>query len=209
MIYTYIMFKKKISWGLALFAAASLLSCSKDALPTPPCLGGDCDARMIFPADKDANGYYHIKLDWSREYLPYFIIDVEASTISPEYRYNDISFVQANFHSDTSWVIGDTLVMQVPLFKPFTGNWTQTGNLIPSSIVDLPLTQFAGIEVNVVQSATIQFSEDNGVLKSRRVVGPFIPTMIGDTVTIAMKVKWDAMYEKIQKDNFVEKFIVE
>ena len=33
--------------------------------------------------------------------------------------------------------------------------------------------------------------------------------MIGDTVTIAMKVRWDAMYEKIEKDNFVEKFIVE
>jgi hypothetical protein len=32
--------------------------------------------------------------------------------------------------------------------------------------------------------------------------------MIGDTVTIAMKVKWDAMYDQISKD-FVEKFIVE
>ena len=106
-------------------------------------------------------------------------------------------------------MIGDTLVMQVPLFRPFTGNWTQTGNLIPSSIVDLPLTQFAGIEVNVVQSNTIQFSEKQGVLKSRRVVGPFIPTMIGDTVTIAMKVQWDAMVEKVVKENFVEKFIVE
>ena len=203
------MFRKKISWGLALFAAASLLSCSKDALPTPSCTTGDCNAKMIFPTDKDANGYYHVKLDWSREYLPYFILDVEASTISPEYRYNDISFVQANFHSDTSWRIGDTLVMKVPIFKPFTGNWTQTGNLIPHTFQNLPLTQFAGIEVNVVQPNTIQFSEKDGVLKSRRVVGPFIPTMIGDTVTIVMKIKWDAMYEKVVKDNFVEKFIVE
>lgn len=209
MIYTYIMFKKKISWGLALFAAASLLSCSKDALPTPACESGDCDARMIFPTSKDSNGYYHVKLDWTREYLPYFILDVEASTISPEYRYNGISHVQANFDSDTSWVIGDTLVVQQPLFRPFTGLWTQNGNPLPSEWVDLPLTQFAGIEVNIVQSTTIMFSEKNGILKSRRVVGPFIPTMIGDTVTIAMKVKWDAMYDQISKDDFVEKFIVE
>ena len=208
MIYTYIMFKKKISWGLALFAAAAFLSCSKDPLPSPACETGDCEAIMIFPTDKDANGYYHVELDWTREYLPYFIIDVEASTVSPEYRYNGISHVQANFHSDTSWKIGDTLVMKIPIFKPFTGDWTQTGNLIPHTFQNLPLTQFAGIEVNVVQPHTIQFSEKNGVLKSRRVVGPFIPTMIGDTVTIAMKVKWDAMYE-VWEETGEEKFIVE
>ena len=204
------MFKSKISWGLALFCAAAIASCSSDDLPvTPACTSGDCDARMIFPVDRDVNGYYHVELDWSRDFLPYFIIDVEASTVSPEYRYNGISHVQANFHSDTSWKIGDTLVFVQPLFKPFTGDWTSTGNLLPSSFGEVYLTQFAGIEVNVVQPHTIQFSEKNGVLKSRRVVGPFIPEMIGDTVTIAMRVKWDAMYEQIEKDNYIEKFIIE
>ena len=209
MIYTYIMFKKKNSWGLALFAAASLLSCQKDTIASDTCLSGDCNARMIFPTILDSNGYYHMELDWSREYLPYFIIDVEADVLSPEYRINDYSYVEANFDSDTSWIIGDTLIITQPLFKPFTGTWTQQGNSLPNEWVNLPLTQFTGIEVNIVQPTTILFSEKNGVLKSKRVVGPFTPQMIGDTITIAMKVKWNAMEYSVVKDNFIQKFIVE
>ena len=67
-------FRKKISWGFAFFAAATLLSCSKDDIPIPACLTGDCDARMIFPTSNDSNGYYHVKLDWSREYLNFLNI---------------------------------------------------------------------------------------------------------------------------------------
>jgi len=71
------------------------------------------------------------------------------------------------------------------------------------------LTQFAGIEVNVVQNTNIQFRNVDGILKSRRVVGPFIPQMIGDTVTIAMKVEWNGTYNSQVKDKYLQKFIVE
>lgn len=209
MIYTYTMFRKKISWGLALFAAAAFLSCEKDDLsPSYICTNGDCDAAMIFPVLPDANGYYHVELDWSREYLPYFAVDVRASQVIPEFRYNEESVVSANFDSDTSWVIGDSLVMKVPLFRPFTGDWSQSGPL-PSGWQDVTLNQFEGIEVNIAQPTTIYFRKVGAAMESRRILGPFIPEMIGDTITVAMRVHWDAGNYSVTKDDYSQKFIVE
>jgi len=204
------MFRIKIARQLALFcAAASVFSCTIDPLPIDTCTTGDCDARMIFPTQADENGYYHIPLDWSRQYLPYFIIDVEASPIVEQLRYNGESVVEARFDSDTSWVIGDTLVMTVPLFKPFTGLYTQEGNPLPDQFVDISLTQFAGIEVNIAQSTGIYFRQSGDKLTSRRVLGPFIPQMIGDTITVAMRVLWEAGSYSVLKEDYFEKFIVE
>lgn len=204
------MFRIKIARQLALFcAAASVFSCTVDPIPVDTCTTGECDARMIFPTQVDENGYYHVKLDWSRQYLPYFIVDVQATPVSEELRYNGESVVEARFDSDTSWVIGDTLVMTVPLFKPFTGLFTQEGNPLPDQYLDIPLTQFAGTEVNIVQPTGIYFRQSGNKLVSRRVVGPFIPQMIGDTITVAMRVLWDAGSYSVVKDNYVEKFIVE
>ena len=209
MIYTYTMFRKKISWGLALFAAAAFLSCEKDDLsPSYICTNGDCDAAMIFPVLPDANGYYHVELDWSREYLPYFAVDVRASQVIPEFRYNEESVVSANFDSDTSWVIGDSLVMNVPLFRTFTGDWSQSGPL-PSGWQDVTLNQFEGIKVNIAQPTTIYFKKVGAAMESRRILGPFIPEMIGDTITVAMRVHWDAGNYSVTKDDYSQKFIVE
>ena len=210
MIYIKTMFRK-ISWGLALFCAAAIaVSCQKDDLPpTDICTNGECDATMIFPVQRDANGYYHVPLDWSREYLPYFSVDVRASQVIPEFRYNDESVVRANFDSDTSWIIGDSLVMTVPIFRPFTGDWNQSGSPLPVGWQDISLNQFAGIEVNIAQPTTIYFSKKGQAMESRRVLGPFIPQMIGDTITVAMKVQWDAGMYSVTKDNYIEKFIIE
>lgn len=205
------MFRKKISWGLALFAAAAaVISCSKDDTPfLDTCTTGDCNAQMIFPTNADSNGYYHIPLDWSRDYLPYFIVDVEADPIIEELRYNGISHVQARFDSDTSWKIGDTLVYSIPLFQPFFGLYTQDGNQLPETWIDVELSQFEGIEVNIAQNTAIQFKQQGSKLVSRRVLGPFIPQMIGDTITVAMKVTWEAGNYTVTKENFLQKFIVE
>ena len=55
-----------------LFALGLLFSCQKDDLgPKFICTNGDCDAAILFPMLPDSNGYYHVPLDWTREYLPY------------------------------------------------------------------------------------------------------------------------------------------
>lgn len=207
-------FINKIAVRLRAFRAAAwpilallALSCTKESLPTP-CIGGPCDAKMIFPNAADVNGYHHVRLDWTREYLPYFSIDIEASSIDPLYRYNGYSAVEAEFDSNTTWVLGDSIVFSDPTYSPFQGNYSSSGTILPTGVNELVLSQFKGTVVNVVQKSSIRFREDNGILRSKRTVGPIPPTMIGDTITIYMEVFWDAGNQSILISDFSEKFIV-
>ena len=146
-------------------------ACTKTPLPPDTCPGG-CSAQMVFPVEKGENGYYSVELDWDREYLPYFSIDLIASKVNPEYHYNGISAVSAELYSNATWIL-----------------------------------ESSGLVVDVVQESSVYFSESGNNLRSRRVVGPFPPEMIGDTVTIHMEVFWDAgMNSKILR--YSEKFIV-
>ena len=146
-------------------------ACTKTPLPPDTCPGG-CSAQMVFPVEKGENGYYSVELDWDREYLPYFSIDLIASKVNPEYHYNGISAVSAELYSNATWIL-----------------------------------ESSGLVVDVVQESNVYFSESGKNLRSRRVVGPFPPEMIGDTVTIHMEVFWDAgMNSKILR--YSEKFIV-
>ena len=208
-------FISKIAVRLRAFRAAAwpiiallALSCSKDQLPLT-CIYGDCDARMIFPVEADSNGYYHIKLDWSREYLPYFTLDIEADPVDPLYTYNGEHGVEAVFDSNTTWVIGESIVYTEPLYTPFTGDYTSSGTPLPTGTLDITLSQFKGMKINIVQPSPIYFSERNGKLLSKRVVGPIPPAVIGDTITLYMEVFWDAGNKSTLKSNYLEKFIVE
>lgn len=194
----------------AICAAASfaLLSCEVEPIAPDTCPGG-CDARMLFPVQADANGYYHIALDWTGDYLPWFYVDVEATPVDSLYKYNGDSVVEARFDSNTSWILGTNLVIQQPLYNPFFGNYTSSWNPIPASWTNVNLPQYAGTEVNIAQNTNLYFSEKNGTLHTRRVLGPFPPTMVGDTITVYMKVYWEAGELSTSKDNFSQKFIVE
>ena len=207
--------KKKIAGKLARLRATLafvliLTSCSIDPLDQPPCETGDCDAFVLAPFQKDENGYYHATLDWTREYYPYFNMDIEATRTSRQYWYNDEPVVQAEFDTDTYFVLSDSVAFTIPLYRPYLGLWTYDGTPIPYENTTIYLSQFEGTIVPVVQNDTrIYFSDDEvGRFTTRRVVGPFPPTMIGDTITIFMKVKWDIGSEILSRENFVEKFII-
>lgn len=164
--------------NLRAFRAAAVLlligfmhACSKAPLSPDTCPGG-CSAQMVFPVVQNQDGYYNVELDWDREYLPYFTIDLTATKLNPEYLYNGNSVVSAELHSETTWMLEES-----------------------------------GVEVQVVQESSVYFTDNGGNLKSKRIVGPFPPTMIGDTVTVYMEVFWDAGMES-KKMNFFENFIV-
>jgi len=193
------------AWPLTLFLA---FSCSKEDVLTV-CPTGDCSASIIFPQSADKNGYYHVKLDWHKEYYPYFSVDVEADPTSSEYHYNGDPVVTAQFDSDTAWVIGDTLVMKQAYYKPFTGEWTSTGGPLPTHWKNLDLTQFKGTVVNIAQNTHIYFKNTGKKMISKRVLGPFPPHLRGDTITLYMEVMWDAGDNSVRKPYFLEKFIVE
>lgn len=204
--------KIKIARKLRAFCAAAVavitLSCSTDLILPLACPDG-CQAQMVFPVSADENGYYHIRLDWSREYYPYFAVDVKASKVDEQYEYGGVKVVTAEFDSNASWIIGDSLTFIEPIYNPFLGNYTSSGVPIPISTSEVVLSQFSGMRVNVVQSSPIYFSEDEQFMYSRRIVGSIPPTMIGDTITLYMEVFWDAGMQSVKKSNFSEKFIVE
>ena len=201
---------KRIAVQLARVCAAgfALASCEVEPLAPETCPGG-CDAQMIFPVEADANGYYHIDLNWDGEYLPWFYVDVEATEVDNEYKYNNYSVVEATFDSNTSWIIGSDLIIQQPIYNPFFGNYTSSWEPIPTEFVDVELPQYTGTELNIAQGTKLYFSKKNGKLKTRRVLGPFPPAMKGDTITLYMKVYWEAGPLSFTKDDFSQKFIVE
>ena len=190
-----------------LFLLLPAFSCSNEDLP-PVCITGNCDAEMVFPIAIDENGYYHVDLSWDQQYYPYFTLDINASPIDPFYFYGDHPVAQANFDSNTTWIIGDTLVVQQNYYEPFTSPWNSNGPL-PSYVGDLYLTQFAGMEINIAQGSPVYFSSANGRFTTKRTLGPFPPHMEGDTITVYMQVFWDAGDLSVVKSNFSEKFIVE
>ena len=187
---------------LVLFA-----SCSKDALPEA-CSGG-CDARMELPGYLDSNGYYHVDLDFNGTYLPRFSIDVFATPILPEYQYNEISVVSAEFDSDTFWKLGENLIYKIAYYNPFSSNYTSS-SVLPSRIEELTLDIFAGQEINIVQNTEIYFKENkpSQELYTKRIVGPFPPQIVGDTITIFAEIYWEAGNQS-KFQYLEEKFIVE
>lgn len=205
----------KIAVQLRAFRAAAwpliiltLASCEKETF-APPCETGDCNAIIESTFYKDSNGYYHAELDWTREYYPYFNLDIYADKTSHEYWYNNESVVEAEFDTDSYFVLNDSVAFTISLYRPWQGLWTYSGTPIPYENTTVYLSQFEGTIVPVVQSTPIHFSENElGEFTTRRTVGPFPPTMIGDTISIYMKVRWD-IGESYTKDHYIEKFIIE
>ena len=189
----------------------TLFSCEEQFDYPPTCLGGECDARMLFNTPADENGYYHVKLNWNGEYLPYFIVDVEASDVNPIYQYNGISAVSAEFDTDKYWELGSSVTFTLPLYNFLESNYSVSGNLLSVGTTTVVLSQFEGTVMNLVQNTTsiYFYGNKNSKVYSRRTVGPIPPIFIGDTVTLKMEVFWDASTQSVLKENIYEKFIVE
>jgi hypothetical protein len=209
--------KRKFAARLRAFRAAAwlilpalTLSCTiEDAVPEV-CLGGECDATMDLGSYKDSNGYYHVKLNWNRDYYPYFILKATASRIPTEYHYNKVPYVSADFDSDTFWVIGEGLTFREAFYNPFNSSYSSSGTMLPTQVNDLTVNNFKGIKVNVVQNTEVFFREDkDGTFSTYRTLGPFPPELKNDTITVYMRVFWDMGSKSVIKDDFFEKFIVE
>lgn len=207
--------KTKSRCNLRAFRAAATLliltalsSCEKESF-APPCETGECNAYIESMFYKDSNGYYHAELDWTREYYPYFTLDIYADRTSQEYRYNNVSVVTAQFDTDSYFVLQDSVAFTISLYQPWLGLWTYDGVPIPYENTTIYLNQFEGTIVPVVQDTQIYFSDDElGNFTTKRVVGPFPPSMIGDTISIFMKMRWD-IGDILVKDDYIEKFIIE
>ena len=198
-------------------AAASLsllaltLSCEKEVLITNTCESGDCDAYIFTEHPVDSNGYTHVDLEWNGVYDPYFTLNIEASRTSPQWYYNDQPVVSAEFDTDSYYTLSDSLAFTLPLYNPFTGLETYEGYPISVQDTTVYLSQFEGMVLPVVQNDTrVYFSDDfNGRFTSKRTVGPIPQGFLGDTITVYMRVFWDAGSNSVLKDGYVQKYIIE
>lgn len=190
-----------ILYVILFFLVMFIFSCSPEEdnlyLPLDP------EATMVFPSEQDENGYYHVDLDWNQEYYPYFSVDVVADKI-------ENSIVSARFDTDTYWVLGDSIAFSIPLYSPYNGLENYQGTPIPVRDTIIYLNQFQGTILPIVQNDTrIYFNENDNNYTSRRVVGPFPPELVGDTISLYMKVMWEFDNTFIEKEGYIEKFIVE
>lgn len=195
--------------NLTLLAVLSFMfSCTSEDISTT--CDGLCDVYMEIPGRLDSNGYYHVDLDFTGLYLPWFIIDVYATPSSLENRYNGISVIEAEFDSNTFWNLGDNVIYQVPLYNPFESYTTSSGYTLPATIEEVSIDFFQGITLNIVQNTTLYFNTTGNpdLMHTRRVVGPFPPQIVGDTITIYSEIYWEAGNDSMFKE-LSAKFIVE
>lgn len=208
----------KIAVQLRAFRAAAVVvllalffSCEKEQIISPVCESGDCNASIYSNYPKDSNGYTHVELDWTTEYLPYFTIDIEATRTHPSFHYNNIPIVSAEFDTDSYYVLGDSIAFTIPLYSPYIGLETYEGFPIAVQDTTVYLSQFEGMVFPIVQNDTRIYFSDNqeGLFTAKRTIGPIPEEFKNDTVTIFMKVFWDAGSYSTIKDHYIEKFIIE
>ena len=75
----FIAIKRRMrKFAIFLTVALCLNGCEEEKFAV--CVTGDCMSFMVIPgAVKDANGYYHLRLDWRDYSYPRFNLYVEAS----------------------------------------------------------------------------------------------------------------------------------
>jgi len=167
---------------ILLLLTAFTVSCTEEDINPSLCPDGNCDGALYIPFPKDANGYYHVDLDFNGEYLPRFDIFVEGDDVDPYYYYNDMGVVQAAFISDSFWIMPNGVEMDLVQSTTFyLNNSTQNNEYTPS----LPSKKWG-----------------------KRIVGPIPNEFIGDTITIQAEIYWDGG-SKSKSQLFEEKFIIE
>jgi hypothetical protein len=209
---------------LLLFLFIILLSsCSKDNNENRICPDGDCWVRLYTDFEEDSNGYHHVKPQWFSETSGRFNLHIESSSTIGRCQYNGVSVVESEFDSDTFWEVESGLSFTFGLYNPFESLYTQQGNIIKVRDTTVTLNYFQGQIIPVVQETSVNHGvkdkmecygwdnpksgntplvTGNCVLYSKRIVGPLIREMIGDTIKIYSETFFDCgMDSKIVRDS--------
>lgn len=190
-----------------------LLGCNENELHSP-CVDGECKIAINLFTFKDNKEYYHVFLNEKYSSYPIYI---EASEIKPEFRYNNISVIEAWFDTDTYWKLDDSLMIKIPLYNSFMGlksspYWNSTP--LPIGNKKIFLSQYKGMLVPIVQQNTriylskyeenmlgfnSEYKPQENFLWSKRIIGPIPISMKGDTINIYTKIIWEAGNNTVQK----------
>jgi len=197
-----------ITKRLLLILTLLFFSCEKEEAV---CSTGDCKGQMFLDYEQDSNGYYHVPLDWTGQYLPRFNIYVEGTKTNYRCQAAGNSIIYAYFDTDTYWALDENFAITIPLYNPWLGPYTDpNGNkLISLRDTTIVLSQFKGTLIPIVQtnvrimlkeyfSGSISRPADEfkptdpeEYYWSKRIAGPIHPDLKSDTVSVYMQMIWD------------------
>lgn len=195
---------------LSTFVSCSLLE--KEEIDNSICPDGDCWVKLYTDFEEDSNGYHHVTPQWFSETSGRFNLHIESSPTVVRCQYNGVSVVSSRFDSNTFWEVESGLSFTFGLYNPFESLYTQQGNIIKVRDTTVTLNYFQGEIIPVVQetsiyhdvkdkmecygwsnpySGTTPLETGNCILYSKRIVGPLIREMIGDTLKIYSETFFD------------------
>jgi hypothetical protein len=152
------------------------------------------------------DGYWHLQYSG----LNYFQIIGQLDSIHPRYVINGVPLLEVVFDSDT-WYVFDTIAMQIPLYSPFTSQYTSPSFRYPLAVGDT--TIYITNPNYIINAVGYSFGSTNFVnamhtYQPRCEVMVF-EEMVGDTITVYTKTRYnyDTGIQKVVNDTI--KVIVE
>lgn len=198
-------------------------NCSKVNSESGICPNNNCWVKLYTDFEEDSNGYHNVIPEWFSETSGRFNLHIESSPTIVRCQYNGVTVVSSRFDSDTFWEVESGLSFTFGLYNPFESLYTQQRNIIKVRDTTVTLSYFQGEIIPIVQetsvyhdvkdkmecygwdnpkSGTTPIETGNCVLYSKRIIGPLIREMIGDTIKIYSKTYFDCGEDfKIIKDS--------
>ena len=176
------------------------------------CPENNCWVDLYTDFEMDANGYHHVTPSWYSSTSGRFNIHIESSPTVSSCQYGGSVVVRSKFDSNTYWEVESGLSFVFGLYSPFKGYYNQQGKPIKVKDTVVTLDFFKGEIIPVVQNTTIvhdvkdkmecygwtnpksgptPINTANCVMYSKRIVGPLIQEMIGDTITVYSQTNFD------------------
>lgn len=99
-----------------------------------PCI--ECNTSYVIdtiqhPGTYFQDGYWHLPYSG----LQYFQLVGQLDSLHPQYVINGVPLLEVVFDSDT-WYVFDTIAMRIPLYSPFTSQYTSPSFNYPLSVGD-------------------------------------------------------------------------
>ncbi|PWH11174.1 hypothetical protein DEJ39_02450 [Bacteroidetes bacterium SCGC AAA795-G10] len=188
------------------------LSCSEENNETSICPDGNCWVRLYTDFGEDSNGYHNVTPEWFSETSGRFNLHIESSPTVGRCQYNGVTVVSSKLDSNTYWEVQSGLSFTFGLYNPFESLYTQQGNIIKVRDTTVTINYFQGEIIPVVQESSIShdvkdkmscygwdnpksgptpIETGNCILYTKRIVGPLIREMIGDTIKIYSETFFD------------------
>jgi len=189
---------------------------SNKIINSSPCPDGDCWVKLYTDFEQDSNGYFHVTPNWLNEKSGRFNIYIESSPTIVKCQYGGVPKVSTKFDSDTFWEVENGLSFTFGLYNPFNSLYTQGDTRIKVKDTTVNLDYFKGQIVPIVQETSINhdvknkmkcygwknpksgptfYETGNCILYSKRIIGPVIRRMIGDTIKVYSQTKFDCGVE--------------